>query len=255
MGAVSNAIPLPLVYPPASWLDQLRLATEGSVRRLRRDDVLIREGERPPCAWVLQSGAMTVACTTPTGKRATLAVLGPGAVFGEHGLVGPLIDPRQRGPTILPEARALVASTVQAIPIASLYSGMTTDPYIAWWLAAAVAWRTILVERALARSLVLRAPQRVMGALHDLAVELGQDTPGGLRIGAPVTQELLASMTGVTRESVNRSIAELEQQGLLRRIGLGYELVSPPGRSAVDGDWSGRPDSPSNRSFEAGGPS
>lgn len=255
MDLVPNAIPLPLAYPPSSWLDQLQLACGGSVRRLRPDEVLIREGERSPFTWVLQSGAMALACTAPSGKRATLAVLGPGAVLGEHGLVGPLIDPRQRGPTILPEARALVASAVRAIPIPGLSRAMAFDPYVAWWLVAAVTWRSIQVERALARVLALRAPQRVMGALRDLALELGQATPQGLRIGVPVTQDLLASMTGVTRESVNRAMAELEQRGVVRRIGLSYELVLPPGWSAVGPDWAELPDPPAGFSFEAGGAS
>jgi len=232
MDLMPDAIPLPLVYPPSSWLAQLHLLTGGSVRRLDPGEFLLHEGQRSSCLWLLQSGAVTLASTTPSGKRATLAVLGPGAVLGEHGLVGPLIDPRQRGPTMLPEASALMASTVQAIPLSGLHAAMASDPYVAWWLAAAVSWRAIQVERALARVLALRVPQRVLGALQDLALELGHASPGGLRIRLPLTQDLLASMAGATRESVNRAIAELEQQGLVRRMGLRYELLLPPAESA-----------------------
>lgn len=194
-------------------------------------EVLLHEGERSSILWLLRSGAATLASTAPSGKRATLAVLGPGAVLGEHGLVGPLIDARQRGPAMLPEICALIASTVQAIPLSGLRAAMASDPYVAWWLAAAVSWRANQVERALARVLVLRVPQRVLGALQDLALEFGQSSPGALRIELPLTQDLLASMAGATRESVNRAIAELEERGLVRRIGPRYELPVGGGAS------------------------
>jgi CRP/FNR family transcriptional regulator, cyclic AMP receptor protein len=231
MGIVARAIPLPLVYPPSSWLAHLQRLTGGSVRRLDPGEVLLHQGERSSCLWLLQSGAVALASTAPSGKRATLAVVGPEAVLGEHGLVGPLIDPRQRGPSMLPEAIALIASTVQAIPLSGLRAAMASDPYVAWWLAAAVSWRANQVERALARVLALRVPQRVLGALQDLALEFGHASPGALRIGLPLTQDLLASMAGATRESVNRAIAELEEQGLVRRMGPSYELPVGGGAS------------------------
>jgi CRP-like cAMP-binding protein len=224
MDLAPDAIPLPLVYPPSSWLDHFHGHAGGLVHRLDPGKILLHEGERSSCLWVLQSGAVTLATTAPSGRRATLAVLGPGAVLGEHGLVGPLIDPRQRGRTMLPEISALIASTVQAIPLSRLHSLMATDPYVACWLAAAMSWRAVQVERALARVLAFRVPQRVFGALQDLALELGEATPGSVRIGLPITQDLLASMAGATRESVNRAIAELEERGLVRRMGLRYEL-------------------------------
>lgn len=231
MDLVPDAIPLPLVYPPSSWLDHFHLLTGGWVRRLSPGEVLLHEGERSSILWLLRSGAATLSSTAPSGKRATLAVLGPGAVLGEQGLVGPLIDARQRGPAMLPEICALIASTVQAIPLSGLHAAMATDPYVACWLAAAVSWRAIQVERALARVLALRVPQRVLGVLQDLALELGEASPGGVRIGLSVTQDLLASMAGATRESVNRAIAELEDRGLVRRMGLRYELPVGGGAS------------------------
>lgn len=242
MDLVPDAIPLPLVYPPPSWLAHLQLLAGGSVRRLGRGEVLLREGERSSFLWVVRSGAVALASTTASGKRVTLAVLGPGAVLGEQGLVGPLIDARQRGPMLLPEACALIAGTVQAIPVSGLQVAMASDPYVAWWLAAAVSWRAAQVERALARTLALRAPLRVLAVLKDMALDHGQAGPDGVRIGLPLTQDLLASMAGVTRESVNRAIAELDEWGLIRRTGLRYVLTCPPADPAEDPGCSERPD-------------
>jgi CRP-like cAMP-binding protein len=63
--------------------------------------------------------------------------------------------------------------------------------------------------------------------LEDLAAAHGRTHPGGVTIRLPLTQDLLASMVGATRESVNRAIADLERLGLVRRSGLRYVLVCP----------------------------
>jgi CRP/FNR family transcriptional regulator len=105
---------------------------------------------------------------------------------------------------------------------------MASDPRIARWVVVAVSRRAAQVQRTLARTLAMRVPHRLLGVLQDLAAEHGWPRPGGVIIALPLPQDLLASMIGATRESVNRSIADLERKGLVRRIGLRYVLACPP---------------------------
>lgn len=248
-----DVIPLPLAYPPSSWLAHLQLTAGGFVRRLGRGEVLLHEGQRSSCIWVVESGALTLTSTTRSGTRVILSVPGPGAVLGEQALVGPLIDARQRDPMLLPEACALIAAAVRAIPLSGLQVAMASDPYVAWWLAAAVSWRATQVQRALARTLAHRAPMRVLGILKEIALDHGQAGSGGTRIGLPLTQDLLASMAGITRESVNRAVAELEACGLVRRTGFRYVLTCPPADSADGPPRGGEPPGSSSPRFGLGG--
>jgi CRP-like cAMP-binding protein len=105
---------------------------------------------------------------------------------------------------------------------------MAADPRVARWVAIAVGRRASQVQRTLARTLAMKVPLRLLGVLEDLAAEHGREGPGGVGIGLPLTQDLLASMVGATRESVNRAVADLERRGLVRRIGIRYVLASSP---------------------------
>jgi CRP/FNR family cyclic AMP-dependent transcriptional regulator len=219
--------PLPLGDPPPYWLARLRALAGGTMRRLEAGQALMPEGERPSCLWVIHGGAVALASTTSSGRRATVAVLGRGAVLGELGLSPQFIQARPDPTSFLPEARTLIASLACSISFVALRAAMTSDPRVARWVAVAVGRRASQVQRALVRTLAMNVPSRVLGALEDLAAEHGRAGPGEVWIGIPLTQDLLASMVGATRESVNRAIADLEWKGLVRRVGLNYGLPRP----------------------------
>jgi len=247
------ATPLPLQHPPSFWLARIRVIARASVHRCGRGQILIREGDRPSCFWVIQRGAVALTSTAPSGPRATLAVLGRGGAFGEQGLHRPFEICGPQNVALLLEARTLASTTLQAVPFSELHTAMAADRELAWWVAAAVGRRAAWVERALARTLMLRVPLRVLGVLRDLADDHGKRCPDGVRIELSLSQDLLASMVGASRESVNRAIAELQRRGLVRRIGLLYVLSWP----APDPlDWPPLPaPSGSSSSTFAGGPS
>jgi CRP-like cAMP-binding protein len=225
-----DANPLPLGDAPA-WLVRLRALDGGTLRRLEPGQVLLPEGERPSCFWTIQRGAVAMASTMPSGRRATVAVLGRGAVLGELGLTPQILQARP-DPASLPEARTLTATLAWSIPFPALRAAMASDPRMARWVAVSVGRRASQVQRSLVRVLTLRVPLRLLGVLEDLAAEYGEAGPGAVWIGLPLTQDLLASMVGSTRESVNRALAGLEQKGLVRRVGLRYGLPPPAASGA-----------------------
>lgn len=59
------------------------------------------------------------------------------------------------------------------------------------------------------------APQRIGRLLLDLARRYGVPAADGTRIGLYLTQDDLASMFGVARETVNRALTRLRDQGLV----------------------------------------
>jgi CRP/FNR family transcriptional regulator len=62
----------------------------------------------------------------------------------------------------------------------------------------------------------LSAPQRVVRQLCDLATRYGIADGGVIQIDLHLTQDDIASLTGTTRETVNRVLASLRDQGLIR---------------------------------------
>jgi len=162
---------------------------------------IVRQGETYPDAWVVRSGALLMEMIDVEGHRLALDVLGPGDLVG-----GPASW------TSDASVRALLPSGLSVAGPIALRDGLARRARRASWLACSVAWDRI-VDRLVAR-------------MDDLAARFGRAVPGGSRLDLPLTQEHLAGLTGSTRESVNRALAELSTAGRVGRA-RGRYLVRP----------------------------
>lgn len=173
---------------------------------------IVHQGEPYPDAWVVRFGALLMEVVDLEGHRLALDVLGPGDLVG--------------GPTSWTSdasVRALVTSGLFAAGPMALRDGLARRARRAAWLACSVAWD--------------RIADRLAARLDDLAARFGHPVPGGRRLELPLTQEHLAGLTGSTRESVNRALAELATTGRVERShgryvvrrGLGVEGSLPLG--------------------------
>jgi CRP/FNR family transcriptional regulator len=164
---------------------------------------VIRQGEPYPDAWLVRSGALSMELVDHDGHRLVLDLLGPGDLVG-----GP------PGGTADASVRAMVPSgLVGARPIA-IHEGLARRARRLTRLASSLAWD--------------RLADRLVARLDDLAERFGQPVPGGTRVALPLTQEHLAALTGATRESVNRALAELVDAGRIERRTGRYVLRSGP---------------------------
>ena len=169
---------------------------------------IVRQGEPYPDAWVVRGGALLMEMIDIEGHRLALDVLGPGDLVG--------------GPTAWTSdasVRALVRSGLLGAGPIALRDGLARRARRASWLACSVAWD--------------RIADRLAARLDDLADRFGRPTPGGRRLELPLTQEHLAGLTGATRESVNRALAELTAAGRVERSRGRYVIRSAPA-GAVD---------------------
>jgi CRP/FNR family cyclic AMP-dependent transcriptional regulator len=153
-------------------------------------------------------------------------VLGPDDVFGLSGLPGP--QPVDAG-TIVERAKALVPSRAALIPETIVSRGIDERADVAWALIGSLLVRAERAERRLAGALSLGLADRLLDELIELAMRFGRDVPGGRRIEIPLTQDLLADLTGAARETVNRALRTLTAQGVVRRCGRRYAVLDPAG--------------------------
>jgi biotin operon repressor len=83
-------------------------------------------------------------------------------------------------------------------------------------------------QEAMANFANPRHVDRVRLKLLQLARTYGRVARDGIRIDFPVSHTLLAEMTGSTRETVTRSLDELERSGFAERRGHTYRLLVSP---------------------------
>jgi CRP/FNR family transcriptional regulator, cyclic AMP receptor protein len=180
---------------------------------------------------LVRRGAVVVSSVAEPGRGSAIDMLGPGHAFGIEALArtGPCRVGRPGSvPPIRHHARALVDARVSLIPGTRAERVSTEGLEAAGALLELMAAVSERMERRLVRTLTLPVPARLHEELSDLANTFGRQVPGGRSIELPLTQDLLAELTGSVRESVNRAVRALVACGLLERRGRRYVVRERP---------------------------
>jgi len=187
---------------PSELLDDLRGRTE--LRKHKRGDVICAQGEVAEELFVVFSGRVAVSARAHDGRESVVAVLGPGAMFGEL----PLFDGGPRSA----DARALSTTHLLAIGFDDVRAVLTEKPDAMWAVVRILARRLRATDEALADAMFLDVTGRTAKRLLEMA---GDDDDFKM----PLTQEELAGMVGASRERVNKAIATFVRLGWLEISG------------------------------------
>ena len=169
---------------------------------------------------VVLRGTLALSVRCAGGGGAVVDILGPGDPVGLD-----VFDAPRRTGWAGECATALVRSRILPVPASSLEAAVGRDPGVAAWAVAAVARRSRHAIDRLARALSMPVQERVAAELRGIARRHGRRCDGGWRLDVPITQDLLASLVGATRESVNRAIRRLCERDQVRRIGRCYVVL------------------------------
>jgi CRP/FNR family transcriptional regulator/CRP/FNR family cyclic AMP-dependent transcriptional regulator len=165
--------------------------------------------------FIVAEGEVAVVLETGEGKESVLATLQPGEFFGEMSL----IDESPRAAT----ARAVRPSRLMLLRREDFRRVMADCPRICLALLIEMNRRLRQSNRRVAGLSFRSMRSRVAGALLTLMEEKGlrRMEEGGMRvvIRERPTQKYLAEMAGTTRESVSRTLAAWEREGMLKPKG------------------------------------
>lgn len=172
-------------------------------RRFQRGEVVVHRDDPADAMHLVQSGSLAVRVLTRLGDMATLAIVGPGGVVGEMGLIRPA---------------GMRSATIQALAPTETYSlnrqafdRLRRDhPAVDALLVQILADRVVEVTERLLDALYTPAPRRVASFIETLA-ERYRDGSGTATI--PLTQDDLASLAGTSRLTVSRVLREMRARG------------------------------------------
>jgi CRP/FNR family transcriptional regulator len=127
--------------------------------------------------------------------------------------------------TLSYSARAITETTVCLINKNDLEVLIRDNPEISNRLLAAMSSRLKKVEDK-AHSLALDdSRKRTEKLLADLASENGQEKKEGISIELPLSREGMASIMGMTQETLSRKLSELQKAGKIELIGRRSVLI------------------------------
>ncbi len=191
--------------------DRRALVAAANRRRFGRGEAIFHKDERGELLFIIEEGSVRIYLPSPQGADLTLAVLGAGDFFGEMALLDG--GPRSASATALRETATLVLGRADFTAV------LQSRPQSAMAVLAAVAQRLREADEMAGDLAFLDVGGRVAKKLLELAAAHGVQRPEGTLLELPLTQEGLANMVGVTRESVNRHLSARRRLGVIAREG------------------------------------
>lgn len=188
-----------------SALDQCEMAELvglGHLVQYDSDALIFEKGDPGDCLYAILKGQVGIHTSSEDGKMMILNFLDAGEVLGEIALIDG--KPRTAGATALRPTELFRIDRAAFIPF------LERHPRLAIRLLGVLCERLRWVSEGIEDAVFHDVPRRLAKKLLLLAESYGQPTAGGLRITQAVSQENLASMLGVTREMVNKSLKALK---------------------------------------------
>jgi CRP-like cAMP-binding protein len=176
-------------------------------RRFRRGEVIMHQGDPGDSLHVVASGAVKIVLPSAEGEEAIIATLRPGDFFGELAL----LDGAPRSAT----ATSLEQSEMLVLPRAVFMDLLDNLPGLRDALLAGLARELRRLTGHVEELHFLDLAGRLAMRLTRLATEAEPDAEGSVRLDWPYTQSDLAAMIGGTRQSVNRLLSQLVDEGLI----------------------------------------
>jgi CRP-like cAMP-binding protein len=191
------------------------LAGASRLRTLRRDEVLFVAGSRANATYVVTRGTLRVFTTSANGTEPTLAILSPGDLVGEIGV----LEDQPRAASVA----ALRPSDVVEVPARAFREAYDHDPAIARRLVSLLAARM----RALNDGFTDLSSLDLGGRLAKyLATEADRQ---GTTLKLTLTQAELGQLLGGARQTVNQVLQSLERAGLIETRGRTVRVLDLDG--------------------------
>jgi len=185
-------------------------------RRYLVGQTLFHMGDEGGSLHLIERGRVKVTIPSPSGEELILAILGAGDFLGELSL----FDGKPRSATV----QALEETESLCLRREDLLTLMRNRFDVVEKILSVLAHRIRETDMLLADKHFLDITSRLAKKILELGDTFGIREGGRVRIGVNVTQKDLASMIGATRESINKQLKTLRDQGLVRIHGGTIEI-------------------------------
>jgi len=205
------------------WEGDLRaLAELGRVSRYGAGEAIFREGDPGDSLHMVMEGEVRIFVLSPGGDELSFSFVGPGECFGDLAL----LDGRPRS------ASAVASQLTRTLVVTrgDFILWLSERPRASLALLETLSLRLRRLSNTAADLVFLDLPHRLAKRLITLAyaqpegrATVERSEPVRIRI----TQEELASMLGVSRQSVNKQLNLFAREGWIA-LGRGYVMLKDP---------------------------
>ncbi len=175
------------------------LSALSVMERISSEEILLRADDKSGYLWFVRSGVVLSSVLLSSGRSLTVDLSRPGEGIGEARVLGK--------ETSFLQLQALVDSVVVGVPLRLCREAILGHPENMKQYARCIAAKHIELQDV-RRMAIESAPRRVLHSLIWFMEKLGRELP--------VTRRTIADATGLSRETVVRTLSPLEKKGWVR---------------------------------------
>ena len=201
------------------YLKKIKLFAGLSVQEIRhlqrittmetfeKGELVYLPGDPSDSVYLLKKGRVKISRVNDDGREALLTILEPGEIFGE---VEALSSDRRE--TLV---QALEKVKVCEIQREDFDRYLHQYPHVGGRVIKLMGVRLRTLESRVGELVFKSAPARLATVLLNLSETMGQPEERGIRLGARLTHQNLASLIGTSRETVSILLRQFSQRGLV----------------------------------------
>lgn len=179
------------------------LSAQASTVRLDAGEILFEQGQPGDALYAIIEGTLEFSIISMSGRKLSLDLMGPGAIFGEIAL----FDPGTRTATVT----ATEPSSVVRVRNRDVLEQIEEHPELAGDMLRLAGERMRRMGGQLNEQVFLPVPTRLARKLIYLA-PLHSDSAGMINL----SQSELAEFVGATREAVSKTISAWKRLGVIK---------------------------------------
>ena len=184
------------------------LARRTKPRSYRAGEIVFHKDDPGFTFHIIHAGLVKIYMMSPDGGEVVLIILKPGDFFGELSL----FDGAPRSAS----AVAMTATETLTLDRDGFLDFIMEQPAASLTIFGVMASRIRRADGIIADAAFLDLPARVCKQLIELSELFGREVDGVIEIELKLRQQDFASMVSATRESVNRTLSGLEEEGVIR---------------------------------------
>jgi CRP-like cAMP-binding protein len=187
-------------------------------RHFRANETIFQEGDPGQMLYLIETGQVRIYVQGgDDGQEASVVIYGPTDIFGELAVIDGL--PRSAS------AVAMEDTTVYTLTRELFREHMKRTPQLALNFMRALSVRVRYNTQQVGSLTLFDVPARLARKLVELAQQYGVVESVGVRINLSLNQTDLASLTGTTRESINKALGTFKRQGLIAMPTQGQIII------------------------------
>lgn len=179
----------------------------AKVRRAAAEERIFAKGDPGDSLYVILRGRVAVQTESDEAKVMLLNILDTGSLFGEIAM----LDGGERTATVVAQEATELLRIDRRDFMPFLLQRPDLCVRLMTVLCERVRWTSAIIED----TVFLNVPRRLAKRILMLSQAYGRATDAGTRITTFVSQEDLANMLGVSRESVNKTLKQFQTSGAI----------------------------------------